>query len=305
MKKLFFILCSLLLYISSFSQSYKPCLDGEIIRWSFLDNHDVADAGVYSTEIVAYGDTLINNVMYKTLYLDYAFEYKDTIDAEENNINWENYKPSINYLWENFYIRESEDASKLYIYNSYLNKESLISDVNLQEGDTTQILYHNIDIKVNSIYFKEGLKHIDLQLVTYPFYQFTFIESVGSTMWFIYPYFYTHGLNCFHNQSIFYKTNVFENLPCGYCSSYAGINITLKDNYHVFVQKNKIEILFTSNMNVDISIYDIQGKLCYSRNNVFDKKIVISTVSIPKGIYILKIFDKKNYQVNSKKFIIQ
>jgi len=324
MKKLFFILCSLPLYLSSFAQSYKPCLDGEIIRWSFLDSH-IPDAGILSSEIVAYGDISFNNVIYKKLYLDYSFEYNDTIDAEENNTNWKNHVSQLYYEWENFFIRESEDASRLYLYNSYWDEEYLISDMNLQKGDKFQAKspYHEtVDFTVDTVYVENNLKHIRF-LYGSGYYMcigdscfvgqdhLTFIESVGSTIWFTYPYFYTFGLNCFQNQTTFYKNAeilngiIFADFPCGSSRNFSGINSVHEDNYQIFIQKDKIEILFASDMNVDISIYNVSGKLFYSRNNVFDKKIIIPLSSFSKGIYVLSIFNRKNYQMDSKKFILQ
>ena len=132
MKKLFFFLLSFLFCFSSFAQPYKPCLDGEITRWSFLGWPSTAPR-IESIEIVAYGDTLLNDILYKKLYQTLPFGG----EIEENNIDWINHEPNISSFYGkvSFFIRESEDASKLYLYNAYSDEEYLISDIDLQLGE--------------------------------------------------------------------------------------------------------------------------------------------------------------------------
>jgi hypothetical protein len=61
------------------------------------------------------------------------------ISVEESNESWKKYIPNWNpwelFYWEHYYIRESADASKLYLYNAQENEEYLISDISLQKGD--------------------------------------------------------------------------------------------------------------------------------------------------------------------------
>jgi len=325
MKKLIFIIFSLLLYLSGFAQQqYKPVLDGEIIRWSFLDTPECASSfGVKSRDIIAYGDVLINDVMYKKLY----FDYFNSGEAEESNTNWKNHTPLLYHEWENFFIRESEDASMLYIYNSYRDKEYLISDMNLQERETFHFFENYLDGSpqkaiVDTVYFENDLKHIRIPYGS-TYYEYgiavrrdslTLIESVGPNKWFIYPLVCggNYGLNCFQNNRTFYKNDkymsplYFAVWPCGcYYSYYDGTNSITENNYHIFIQKDKIEILFDSDTNTDISIYDMYGKSCHVENDIFDKKFIILTDSFPKGVYVLKIFDKRTNQMNTNKVIIQ
>ena len=306
------IVFSLLFYISSFAQSYKHCLDGEMIRWSCLDMRD-CDGGVTSQDIIAYGDTLFNGIMYKKLFRDFSF---DSYEAEESNMKWINHVSSLNWIWDGYFIRESEDASKLYIYHPYYSEEFLISDLDLQEGDSVLLFTDFLGICetfVDSIYYVNDLKHIALHFYTsnHSKETVTFIESVGNDRWFIYPpncnpnYVY---LNCFLNQTIFYKNakssdfGSYDMLPCGCFSGFGKINSISEDNYKIFIDKNKIEIVFDTEMNIDISIYDMEGKLCYSGKNLLDKKIIIPLLS--KGIYILNVFDIRHNRSITKKFII-
>ena len=133
-------------------------------------------------------------------------------------------------------------------------------------------------------------------------------------MWFIYPQGCTHpgtlGLNCFQNQAIFYKNDEvighlnFANLPCGYCFSDTGngTNSIPKNNYSVFVQKDKVEILFDSDANVDISLYNLNGILHYKRS-LHSQNIVIPTTELSKGVYILRVFDKNTNKLYTNKII--
>jgi len=302
MKTKILLFALLVAVVTNVQGQYKHCLDGEIIRWSLVDGH-IAD-WTSSTEIVAYGDTLFNNIVYKKLYLDDSFNY---FDAEESNTNWKNYTPQLYYEWENFFIRESEDASKLYLYNSLEDEEYLISDMDLQVGDTIQIFVPStyINVVVNSIFFEDGLKHISVWRVDNPpYYNYyhTFIESVGPDIWFNYPYIVGGFLNCFQNQSNFYKINAYY--PCGFQGNTDVVPNILEDNYNIFVQKDKIEIVFTYNMNVNISIYNISGVLLYE-GSFNSQNIVIPTTDFSKGVYVLKMLDKNtNKQYTTKFFVL-
>ncbi|GHV42970.1 hypothetical protein FACS1894180_0740 [Bacteroidia bacterium] len=192
---LLFALC----FGSSFAQPYKPCLEGEIIRWSIVGIFDV-DGPFESMDIVAYGDTSFNGVAYKQLFQDWSFFL---FDVDEGNINWQNHSPEVIYPFDYYYIRESEDASKLYLYNSETNEEWINSDMNLQKGDTFIDYYGNAI--VDSVYFEGGLKHIALNSGS------TFIEAIGKDMWQIGNLGYNGEkiVNCFKNQAIFYKNDSY------------------------------------------------------------------------------------------------
>jgi len=146
-------------------------------------------------------------------------------------------------------------------------------------------------------------------------YSYLFIESVGALKWINYPFMppppsSVLGVNCFKNQNIFYKNNRqvefwdFLKCPCGYKGDYMGIKPVSNDNYSVFIQRDIIEIFSPFNMNVNVSIYDINGRLCYTRDNISDNRHAISTVAFSNGIYILSIYDKEKRQISSKKIVL-
>jgi len=317
MKKLFLFLGLSLIYAGiSAQQQYKPCLDDGIVRWSFLDYH-IVDAGWVSTELAAYGDTLINNYVYKKMY--YLEEF-NRFDVSEDNEKWKNHQPVLSNDWPmRTYIRESEDASKLYIYDAVREKEHLISDMDLQEGDTL-VGYpfgHHGEVRdyvVVSVYIKNGLKHIrliSLTLLPVLYNSITFIESIGPDVWYLYPYMiwnnYEGFLNCFQNQSVFYKNEEVDKwgvvCPCGYMSLSYGIKDIVTSNLTIVTKDEQIKILFSEKESVRVSLYNLSGQLWYNRQ-LSTNECVIETVSFPKGMYLLKVFYIEKNKVSINKIII-
>ena len=289
-------------------QQYKSCLDDGIVRWSFLDYH-IADAGWVSSELVAYGDTLLNDYVYKKMY--HVADFNES-DVSKDNKKWKKFQPDLsNSRLMSTYIRESEDASKMYIYDVVQKTEYLMSDMNLQKGDT---LFGYLDKDstrygvVNSVYVRKGLKHIHLHFNFYN--SLTFIESIGPDVWGwpIHPY--PDGIvNCFQNQSVFYKNEgTIESLlpisecPCGYYQGAYGIKEVITNNFTIAIKREQIEIFFLENESVRISLFDLTGRWWHSRQLSSDE-YVIETVSFPKGVYLLEIFYVDKNKVSTNKII--
>ncbi|MDR0799346.1 MAG: hypothetical protein LBN18_06280, partial [Dysgonamonadaceae bacterium] len=248
MKKLLFLSCWLSALTVS-AQPYIHCLDDGMMKWSFLDYH-IDDAGLISTEIIAFGDTVINDLSYKKMYVT-TFDY---FKAEESNLFWKNWVPDLDLQspweslsWKNIFIRESDDASKLYIYDGNRQEEYMISDMDLQEGDiVSSYIGKYDDLVVDSVYWKDNKKHVRFNYNPIYLEALTFIEGAGPNVWLIYPYSYEGTLNCFQNQSVFYKKTYFwwgGDCPCGYVSPLGGINpIKQEQDYRLFIQKDHLEI---------------------------------------------------------------
>jgi hypothetical protein len=301
MKKFFMLIFAAVCFNLNLStqEQYKPVLDNNIVKWSVIG--DVIDLGASSFEYFAYGDTLINDVMYKKVYREYDFR-----DYEESNINWKNYESAFNWVY--YFIRESEDASKLYIFDAWSNREYLISDLSLQVGDEFQVSYYSntVSALIDSVYIENGLKYVrtDFEMILgYHYEKLTFIEGVGTNAGIAYPIdFLDAELNCFLNQTLFYKNENLE-YPCGYQSHYNAVQTVFKENYKVLVHKGSIEILITDNSAVNISLYDLHGRLLYVTNDV-SAHINIPTSSFQEGMYLLKITDKNTNQSNINKIIL-
>jgi hypothetical protein len=291
-------------------QQYKSCLDG-VARWSMLC--ECYDCSPYSIEIFTYGDTIINGISYKNIRDEY-FE-----DFEETDINWKNHIPDLSDPSEySYYIRENDDASQLYILYStlYGSEEYLISDLNLQEGDEfllPEIWRYLIffgSATVDSVYIENGLKHIRFNR-TFPQpgkvgsteQPLTFIEGVGSNVGF----FSLSGwqtVNCFQNQSLFYK-NETTFCPCGY-QGFGGdaIETVFSDRDYSLKQKEDGVEIHSSVENVQIFLYNINGQLYYKRNFPAGKELFVPTATFPKGVYIMKILNRKTNQTSIHKIIL-
>jgi hypothetical protein len=328
MKKIKYILILLLLFsihTINAQQEYKRCLDGDVVKWSVF--HEMIDSAPMSIEIAAYGDTVINGIIYKNILADYLYNF----DSEESNTNWKNYIPDSSYYrFTDFRIRESNDASQLYILAIRNGKEYLISDLNLQVGDEFRIpeiwnvySFDEDRLVVDSVYIENGLKHVRLDYIFdisdyifdsssgYIFYnslrpfKLTFIEGVGPNIGFFSLEMLYQIVNCFQNQSLFYKNELIS-IPCGYNKGGGGGIETVFSNkdYSLLSKDEGIVIDFPSEEIRQISICDISGRLHYNRDFLTTKEVLIPTGSFPKGIYLLKIFNKKENRISINKIIL-
>jgi hypothetical protein len=312
MKKLLLLSACCLIMLTSPAQ-YKHCLDNGIIKWSVLT--EVLDYGEFSDNWMAYGDTVINDKTYK--HLDrYDFVYSETAD-------WQSDIPSVFPAGK--FIRESEDASQLYVMgdrHSTSNTEYLVFDLNLEVGDTFQVpeiwdiymMNYRTEITVDSVYVQDGLKHVQFDCEIFPpDYKLTFIEGIGPNIGFYSSEHWAYGelLNCFQNQSLFYKNAIQMGdgtigFPCGYQTPLEeAVHVPATDqDYTIRTQKNTILIDFDTPSDIRLFIYDMEGKLYHAADFTAEKNIAVPVSSFPKGIYVLKIFNKIRNTINVNKIIL-
>ena len=290
--------------IPKFGQEfYRPCLDGERIRWSILGNK--LWNGFSSYDLMAYGDTIINDISYKKLYY-----YSTRIEFEKPN-EW---KDRIDgYDEYGFLIRESDDASKLYVYDPFRQKEYLVSDMNLEIGDKFTIPeiwknyyspFSNNTLLVDSVYVQDGLKHIRFDhqepvwwysFIWYfkPLY-LTFIEGIGPNIGMFYECeddVESALVNCFVNGSFYYK-NLFVSYPCGYWEGGGSIDHVFSGKeYSVQVNESHIEIyaVGAGDDPIRAMLFDLSGRICYNRVYPAMETILIPRSSFSRGVYLLKI----------------
>jgi hypothetical protein len=262
------------------------------------------DYGRFSTDLVIDKDTTINDKVYKKI-----IEKSSYGDAQFSSFS-------------DKYIRETEDASQLYIWDG---REHLIFDLNMKVGDTYTPpvpLYHypgwDGPFVVDSVYVKEindiPLKHIQFDYAIPSFYsreftsKVTFIEGMGPTIglwmmpnaWFL----GMQELNCFHNSWLTYKN---ENIPypCGFQTPPDAIpSIAIEEDYTIRTDENGLEINLSTDAAVQISLLDLSGKPCYAADFTSQKTIIIPTASFPKGIYLLKILYEKQKKTSVRKIIL-
>jgi hypothetical protein len=256
---------------------YKPCLDGENVCWSIL--YAVMDGGLSTANLTTAEDIMINDVRYKTL---------DT-------------------FWGRC-IRETEDAAQLYVYDVYTGREYLVSDLNMQVGDTFPAPdiwdwdWQYQDLVVEDVYIKNGLKYIQFEnTLTYSDHKLVFIEGVGPNIGLFHLHGYTQVLNCFENQTWSYKNEEVP-YPCGYQSPWDAIHAPdAKKEYRLRIDAHGIELELADD-GAQLSIYDPQGNLYYAAEVAAEKAILIPTTSFPRGVYLLKISYKN--KTNVRKIIL-
>ena len=317
MKKLIFILCFLLASYMTYGQkSYKPCLDEERTKWSIIG--DLLDWGKSSFDLMAYRDTIINGLSYKRIYEEYNYELK----FEDTNTIW---KDRIDYTGESekYFIRESEDASKLYVYNAYSQKEYLVSDMNLEVGDKFLVpelwrnywfLNYKDTLVVDSVYKQDGLKHIRFyqqEIFQAPIFPFDyscptiFIEGIGPNIG-IFSDFAAplmQVVNCFQNQSLYYK-NESVPYPCGYRDNPDAVNKVFSGKeYSVKVNENNIEVYSSVNEPFQVILFDLSGRVCYNQAFPAMHNGLIPRFFSP-GVYLLKIAAENKSQSQVLKIIL-
>ena len=317
--KLILLFCMQISLLSFGQGNYKSVFGNGLAKWSIL----VENESPLSDEWQTYGDSIINQLKYKKVYGLNRFSPSISSSIPVNN-QWRTYIPfSTHDKYLPIFLRESEDKSKIYFFDSERKEEYLIADFNLQKGDTFYLpkyailspfySYQNtpFDI-VDSVYYKNGLKHVQfgtIKLKSYsPIEKFTFIEGVGSNAGVMYAWdnhpFAGWGalLNCFSNDSLFYK-NSNINFDCGYIG-YNDIkenhNIDFKINYSY----NKIIISFEEVERRNIEIFDCQGKTIFKKNNGSTNSLEINKEALTTGIYLLKIRSSNNSLVRLVKIII-
>lgn len=204
-----------------------------------------------------------------------------------------------------YFLRESEDKSKLY---ALFSGEILLMDLNLNLHDTFN--YGNYDLIVENIFYdEENVKHILFSPIKHSIeygdnahYQFEFIEGIGSTAIF--------GLEsrigillCAHKDDINAFTNNSDFLPahirgkCFYEHWHVGVEdlFTSKDNLKIYPNpvSNFIIVDLDENfMNYQgIVVYDLLGKPCLN-TAVTQAKQYINIQSLSTGNYIIKAIGK-------------
>lgn len=223
-------------------------------------------------------------------------------------------------------IRESEDNSKLYFrprgidygrFQYETEEEVLIMDLDLNVGDTlnhigldhfTQFVrdcypspyfrnskYPNLYIIADSVYYKDGRKHIRTNLITDIYRQpqdtLTFIEGIGPTQGFFY-------------WTILFRENFYERMHCcekddnqiywryGSCNYYIRISIESldTDNNIYLVYPNPahevIEICGMDNSLHTITIVSLAGQEVY-RTSSYNNNVSVNVGSFAAGFYLV------------------
>lgn len=306
---LFFLFC-----LTANAQSYKPVITDSITKWSIVVLPDYHA----SEEWIVTGDTIFDKIKYKvvSLFVSSLHYYNYTL----SDSLWQVNPPE--YLSRNYrFVRETEDASKLFLYDNKIKKEYLISDLNLQKGDTfylpsnSQYFFFNANYNknysiVDSVFIKDGLKHVELNSrQAYFELKLNFVEETGPNL----GIFYMYGgeglnqtvfcLNCFQNKNIFYKQSLKWNFPC----SFNWINAvpTVKYEEYKLIQTNEmITLQFKTFNNRLVYLYDLTGRKLLTINSQNANNVRFYTSVFENGCYVLHILNINEQKRMNEKIII-
>jgi hypothetical protein len=269
--------------LNSSGQMYESVLGINSTTWNVF--YEFPDFGA-NVKYSIVGDTEINSVNYKRLYDNWFGSY-------------------------DHFLREDSTHSILYFYDSSLDTEYLMMDLNHEIGDT--ILYQHYlwadTVVVDSIYYLEGRRHLRTQtsMFQWPieYARLEYIEGVGPTSEFLpSANSITHsGILLCHSrdtESTFIFSDTIYN--CNYY--WEGIKNISDVELDLFPNPAQSEVVADLNEPVESSahylITDIsnkirlRGKLSSGKNN-------IDISQLAEGSYFIRIFDEKKF-IASKLF---
>ena len=173
-----------------------------------------------------------------------------------------------------------------------------IMDMSLSKGDTMFFVSNLLGNIVDSVYFVNGRKHVELNSTGY---NFTMIEGVGTADGIDYRWFSgARDLICVKkNDTLYYEDSSLTNYDCN--STLTGIS-EIENTKQVFnlspnPAANYISLNTIGNLKIStLKIYSISGQLKKHVKNNFNK---INVSDLPNGIYYLK-GDTQNGPITAK-----
>lgn len=284
----------MLVSLLSFGQgTYKSFIHSGVTKWLYYSPQD----GCSMDEVDAYGDTIINQFSYKKLWDIYFVPQPPYFNS---NQQWRDYTQFTGLT--NTFIRQSNDSSKLYLFDGAKNVEYLIADMNLKVGDEFIFPKLGTGIVVN-VFYNNGLKNIQFELVAIP-YGLTIIEGIGLTKHFkslltdIGGYPVDNYLICYSNSSYFFNTQGI----CGCVDT--KIEEIKTDKYKIRSQSDLIEISFDRIAQRIWEVFDIYGRGIQKSSIVNQQSIQIPISGLKHGIYVLLIYNLDSRQYISLKLFL-
>lgn len=244
-----------------------------------------------------------------------GFDTDSLFIVKDTTINALEYKAINNLHGEPWFLRESTDKSKVYLYSPNLSEsEFLVLDLTLQKSDTFFIGVDKSDtLVVDSVFTIDGRKHIRFNYVIEfagGSENFEFIEEVGSNFGLFYQgidsYYIgqRHYLLCAYKNGILdYSNNAFN----GQCNvTWTGIKSNESNRkLKVFPNPSKGQLTIDVediNANfMDIYIYNSNGLLIQTIKKS-SRPVNIGMDNFPSGLYFFSLHI--NNEVINDKFLI-
>lgn len=228
------------------------------------------------------------------------------------------------YYWANqyFYLRESEDHSRLYCrWADRLDlPESMVMDLNLEVGDTVDTrswLWANEwpPITVQRVYYENGLKCISTNWVSVSTYgditdTLIFMEGIGPTVFFPFlafhyrPYYASSGMNelmvvlCYDGDGD--SEPEFVHFPTIGCELFGTIGVDQHEEGEIAVFPNPVtDKVSISNMPTGthrVEIFNAQGSAVLA-TEMESPKAELNLSGFPRGVYTMKIDGEKIFQI--------
>jgi hypothetical protein len=290
MKKINYLLFTLLLSIQAFSQPYLSIFKADTVQWNVFEY--AADAGgtlVYSS----FSDTIINTKKYHIIYRD--------MWRSEPNIN-----PDFDRV--HGFVREDTLSGKYWFmdFDDIDTSEVLLMDIGLNKSDTffTKYPYKFLDdyMIVDTVYFIEKKKIIQFDNYMYSFsdkkYPIRFIEGIGAEIGFYFneqEVANNYSLLCKKEDGLIkYRSEINSNDNCFHqgAASIKDINTSLDINIYPIPAENyvTIEIPDIFSDKYFYKVIDSKGDIV-ANGQIISRKTVIEPSQ--NGLYYVHVHNSK------------
>lgn len=281
----------LILFIFSFNSwaQYESVFGDSATSWNLFE---ALFDGITTDSLYTVKDSIIDSVTYTTI------EFEEDIK---------------------YFLRESEDNSKVYFYCPFLSDSIFtVLDLTLQKADTFYIntIYAKTPIIADTVYIKEGRKHIRFDYeIDYDYggnENFEFIEGVGTNFGLFYPvrdWERNYLLCSYKDKSLVYINNSNVSDFNGKCKVFWTDINKYESSHKISVYPNPAKKTVTFKFdkenysnNYSIKIYNAYGTLCKTLNNNHGYA-EMNIAHLPAGIYLYEI--RSNSKNFNGKLIIQ
>lgn len=293
----------------------------------FCANFLVAQVWAQDTAAMIYKSVLEEGMSsWNVCYLNSGGYETQKVDISRNDtITMEGvmyYQPRYYWARQHFYMRESEDHSRLYCrWEDRLDlPESMVMDLNLEVGDTVDTrswLWANEwpPITVQRVYYENGLKCISTNWVSVSTYgditdTLIFMEGIGPTVFFPFlafhyrPYYASSGMNelmvvlCYDGDGD--SEPEFVHFPTIGCELFGTIGVDQHEESGMAVFPNPVtDRVFISNMPTGthrVEIINAQGSAVLS-TEMESPTAELNLSGFARGVYMMKIDDNKIFKI--------
>jgi hypothetical protein len=267
------------------AQDYLTVLDADTVQWNYLSDILCGDC-IYTTEIMVYGDTLIDDQLYHQVLL------RRDMMQEFELIGFIQEDPSAGKMTLLSYSSQCKDKPCV---------ENTIYDMTLEIGDTLEFYSegNTQDLKITKVDTVD-----ERRVIYFEADNLAFIEGIGATRELTLIGFQNTGLSellCkFHNDLIHFHRKVGEYDTCYVPLTGTGIEINSRYKAIIYPNpasiKHSIELRSTFNHKVLLSIYTTTGTLLFTKE--FTGSILLNPHEFTQRggmfIYRLKELDTSN-----------